>query len=171
MRRCIAVLIALSLLFNAFGFYIVFKGMLRLHKQEMKALLKSNKNHEFIEIIKIPVGGESLAGLIFVEPHEFTFKNQMFDIVRKEIKNDTTYYYCINDKKETFLKKQIQQQHNRQASSSSAYFIKLLQLLGNPALQGKDLDFKIFGCGLLQRIFLVPRLLIEFFRPLTPPPK
>lgn len=171
MKRCIALLIGLLLLCNTFGFYLVYKGMLHLHKKEMKALLKSNTEHEFVEIIKIPAGGEALAGLVFIEPHEFTYQNQMYDIVKTIVINDTTYYYCINDVKETRLKEQIRLQHQRQSSTSSAYFLKLLHLLTNIALEGQMPDFKIFNYHVLQQGQLVQQLLIIFHKPLSPPPK
>lgn len=40
---------------------------------------------------------------------EFEYQRQMYDIVRRELKGDTTYYYCWLDKAETQLNRQLEQ--------------------------------------------------------------
>lgn len=50
---------------------------------------------------------ESKNKLRWKHAREFEFNKQMYDIVSKEIKGDTTYYWCWLDHAETRLNKQL----------------------------------------------------------------
>jgi len=50
---------------------------------------------------------DSLKKLKWKHSKEFGYQGQMYDIVKKEIKGDTTYYWCWWDSKETKLSKKL----------------------------------------------------------------
>jgi hypothetical protein len=50
---------------------------------------------------------ESQTQLRWERTKEFEFKGQMFDIVERETKGDTTYYWCWCDREETRLNKML----------------------------------------------------------------
>ena len=74
-------------------------------KKEMKKQIIAGMDLNKTELIKLTqeqIAG-SYNGFRFIEDHEFQYAGKMFDIVKRENRNDTVYFYCINDKKEEAL--------------------------------------------------------------------
>ncbi len=71
-------------------------------KRQVKMTIKQSKlkPHEILvfEATQIP-------DAIWVEPHEFIFGDQMYDVIKKEEKNGKTYYHCFKDSNENKVRK------------------------------------------------------------------
>lgn len=90
-----------------FGHVINFKIQQYHIHNEMKNKIENaiSESREDLILLKIPATIEKNNSLVFQRMHEWEFRyyGYMFDIVKKEIHNDTTWYYCIYDKEETQL--------------------------------------------------------------------
>ena len=99
-------------LFNLVGtpviFYFIQKGI----KKEMKRVILSEIPDQKLTAIDMPVGlaEQTKSGFVWIEPHEFTYKGKMYDIVRSVILGDTVRYYCVNDTDEEELIKTYSKQ-------------------------------------------------------------
>jgi len=103
----ISFFLILLLLLQPFGHMITFKMQQYHIHNEMKQKIDNvvSKNREDLILLKIPETIERNNFAVFQRMHEWEFRyyGYMFDIVKKEIHNDTTWYYCIYDKQETQL--------------------------------------------------------------------
>lgn len=61
---------------------------------------------EELELLKFTKSEEE-EQLEWEDSEEFEFNNEMYDIIVKEVKGDTTYYWCWRDTKETELNKKL----------------------------------------------------------------
>lgn len=100
MKKSLAFLILLVLLFNSIGYYLLFELKKYVIKKEMQSAIRHpsskmvvlkidhlEKDHEFQRIDK----------------KEFRYKGAMYDIVREITTGHTTVFVCILDAKETGL--------------------------------------------------------------------
>lgn len=86
---------------------------------------------------------ESKTRLRWEHSKEFEFLGQMYDVVEKEIKGDTTYYWCWLDNKETKLNKQLDglvakilgnNPYKKEKQEKLVEFIKNLFYIGHPEI-------------------------------------
>jgi hypothetical protein len=101
----IGTLLILLLALNSSSYFIAFKILEFNIKKEIKTKIKKGVPESELILLKIPALLEEKSSKEFQMIHEkeFRYKGEMYDIVKKEKKNDTTYYYCIHDKEETRL--------------------------------------------------------------------
>jgi heat shock protein HspQ len=57
---------------------------------------------------------------IIVHEKEFIYEGEFYDIVKKEIKKDSTIYYCVNDKEETKLVENLREYQNKNSEDDKA---------------------------------------------------
>lgn len=93
------------LLYNSFGYIFVHIYHVALVKSEV---LKSIEDYFYEDQQTILVFSKNdlaavRAGIERIDEKEFRYKGGMYDIVNKEIKNDSVYFYCVFDEKEIFL--------------------------------------------------------------------
>lgn len=104
MKKILAIFIVVLLLFNSMGYYIVFKATQYAIKKEIKNIIKQGVPDKDFSLIKVAAADfQKRAALEWLDKKEFRYQGQMFDVVRYNTCNDTTYYYCINDKQEEKL--------------------------------------------------------------------
>ena len=118
---------------------------------------------------------EEAADLSWEHSKEFEYKGEMYDIIRQERKNDTTWYWCYWDKKETKVRKDMrnvlaraltlpQQQKNQERIGD---FFKTLFL--HQGLQFRTQDAGASSITHAQRD--APSVLTNAPNPPNPPPE
>lgn len=88
---------------------VTFSSHLYLKKQIRKEVFKktiAGIDHSELELLSLS-STQCLTELNWENVEEFEYKNQMYDVVRKEHKNDTTYFWCWSDRKETKINKKL----------------------------------------------------------------
>ncbi|HWY34035.1 MAG TPA: hypothetical protein VNX68_05270 [Nitrosopumilaceae archaeon] len=68
----------------------------------MNETISSLTSLSSVELLKFPINKSP-----DVTDDELRYDNKLYDIVKKEIKNDTVYFYVLNDKKEGQLYAQL----------------------------------------------------------------
>lgn len=94
------------LLYSTCGYFAVYSGMQYAVKKEVKRKLKLTVPKSELHLLKITKQFENEASIdIFERIHEgeFRYYGEMYDIVYKESRGDTTYYHCIKDDEEKLL--------------------------------------------------------------------
>ena len=88
------------MVFSIAGFYPVYVILQLQARQEIKMRIKQGVPESEIHKIVFAVNEK----INWVRKgKEFSFKNQLYDVVRKEYLKDHVIYYCINDKQEEKL--------------------------------------------------------------------
>lgn len=101
-RRFVSIVFSLILLFNYYGYYVWFNVLQHKIRTEIKAMIRNGIKDAELTVIEVQDGLES--NISWIKPgKEFTFKGEMFDVVRSKTEHSRTIYYCINDKKEKQL--------------------------------------------------------------------
>ena len=103
MKKTVAILFTFIFLFNLAGYYFVFLGMQHQTRKAMKIKIKQSIPDSQLTLIKINKNENDLLNWL-KENKEFKYKENIYDVVRKNTDNNgNTYYYCINDKQEEKL--------------------------------------------------------------------
>ncbi|MBE9467685.1 MAG: hypothetical protein IMY72_05100 [Bacteroidetes bacterium] len=104
-KKIVAILLLIFFVYNYVGFFSLFLFNQYKIKKEVKHQIKQQVPVNELVLLKIPFELEKTRNLIFQRIHkgEFRYKGKMYDIVKSNVKNDTTFYYCINDTKEEKL--------------------------------------------------------------------
>ena len=106
MKKTLPVIFAFLILFNAGGFFLVFKSMQYQVKREIKSLIKAELPESELTKIKVSTKDAESGSSGFKwyeEGKEFSLKGKMYDVVRRKTDGDSIIYYCINDTKEEQL--------------------------------------------------------------------
>ncbi len=173
MRSAVAVTLLLSMLFQAAGYFFVFKILQHEIRWEIKQQIKARVPEAELVLFKI-CEGKPHPAFQRVEEHEFRYGGKMYDIVRQEAHGDTTWYYCLADEKETLLfanlDKLVKQdmagnpQHRKQVD-------ELLRILSVLYCGQKTESFSIFPYEQKAATFFFFKLKTWDFPPSTPPPE
>jgi hypothetical protein len=105
LKTLISIILLTLIVFHFNGQIIVFKIFEYRIKKEVKTRIKMGVPEKELTLLKIPKSLEENPGNDFKRIHdkEFRYKGEMYDIVSKAEKDDTTYFYCIHDEEETKL--------------------------------------------------------------------
>lgn len=79
---------------------------IKVRKELKKQLIAGVDKNELV-LLKFTLE-ESRTDLRWEHDKEFEYNNQMYDVVEKEIRNDTVYYWCWWDYEETGLNRKLQ---------------------------------------------------------------
>ena len=90
----------LALGFSQIGYYIFSIGYQSYLKEEMKEIVLSKIDKKQLTLICYTDNAEEIK---WENSTEFSFKKNIFDLVRRDTINRKIYLYCINDKKEAEL--------------------------------------------------------------------
>jgi hypothetical protein len=94
-------LVLLSLfLFNTGGYFFYSKILQFAVRQEIRTQIRGAMDEKDLCVISVPSDNQHMIRWE-EKDREFSYKGELYDVVRKEIRCNTTCYYCINDKKET----------------------------------------------------------------------
>jgi len=100
LKKFISISLVFCIGFSIAGFYPVFVNLQYQARQEIKFRIKQGIPDS--EIHRIVFDANEKINWVR-DGKEFRLKNQMFDIIRKEIVSGQVIFYCINDKQEEQL--------------------------------------------------------------------
>lgn len=166
MKKVVAIIWFIVILFNVFGFELIFKIMqnnIQNHiKQEIKQCLKDDE----LTVIIISLNDESK--LYWVKPDkEMIYKGKMYDVVRTKIHNEKKYYYCINDEKEKQLIDNYNKTHNSQKELEKR--IKKVEKINLYCQKTQFINYQNnYEIIFLNKSFY---LVTNYLEPQSPPPK
>lgn len=130
MKRALTILLLLTFTFNFIGAGFVYNVWLFSIKKNVEYKLEGKYQEEAV-IIKIPKKWEQEppADLKWHDDHEFQYRGQMYDVIRKEVHKDKIWYYSHWDKAETELLNNLSQYisdylHNNPDEEQKSTFLK-----------------------------------------------
>lgn len=173
MRRLLVSIIALSLFYQVFGYFIVFNVNALMCKKEMKRSIKAGLKEN--EMLVFLFSTKEFTNLSWLNKKEFVIENTMYDVVKTSpIGKDSIKVYCINDKKETELfanlSNQIDQNSDLTASGKpiSKVLLKLLKIKG---LLTKEENCVLFTALEIPYIKHNSPIVTQISNVKTPPPR
>ena len=102
MKKGLSIILLLLLLYNLVGYHAAFKVMRKQISKEVKRAIKKSMPEE--DLVPIQVSTDDNNSLFWTKKDkEFRYKEEMYDVVRKEIISNTITYFCIHDFKESKL--------------------------------------------------------------------
>ena len=101
MKAAATISLILLLAFTQLGYYFFMSGTQDNLKSEMRTRIYGQLNPSELEIITLTGNQENI--LWEENGNEFSFKGEMFDLVKKVNENGIELLYCINDVKEKQL--------------------------------------------------------------------
>jgi hypothetical protein len=100
--KTISLLLIIVLFFNISGHYIYFNVLQNNIRHEIKTRIRHGLHESELTIIEITAQNQT--ELTWIKPQkEFTYRGDMYDVVKVIEKNGTRYFHCINDTKENKL--------------------------------------------------------------------
>jgi len=134
MRNLVAIALFAFTLFQTAGYFFVFKLQKHDIRQEIKQQIRAGVPEDELVLFKIPgTWTENSRSLQHIHEGEFRYNGVMYDVVRQEMRGDTTWYYCLADEKETRLFANLDEAVKRDMNQNPARQQKLermLQLFG-----------------------------------------
>lgn len=106
LKVAFATLLLGCLLIVMMGEFIAIKIVQWDIRKDMAATIAHGVGEDQLVLIKIS-NHDQPTDFVWVEPHEFRYKGNSYDIVREEIRGDSTYFYCVFDERETALYAEI----------------------------------------------------------------
>jgi len=100
LKKPLAFLILLVILFNSIGYYLLFEVRKYVVKKEIQTAIQHHSSKMVILKIDHP---EKDREFQWIDKKEFRYKGAMYDIVREKTTGHTTVFVCIHDVKETGL--------------------------------------------------------------------
>lgn len=100
MRKIIAIISLVVILFNIGGYFLYFTYLKSVIQKDIKAQIRKGLKEEDLTLIVVT---DEISLKWLKEGKEFSCNGDMFDVVKKKTEGDSTYYYCINDTKEKHL--------------------------------------------------------------------
>jgi hypothetical protein len=139
LKKLLAIFLALLISFNLAGIFLVFKIQQSQIRHDIKMKLKQGVPDE--ELHKISFAFNALHLIDWVrKDKEFKYRNQMYDVVRKETDGKQVHFFCVNDTQETQLFVNLDAMVNSQTGEDSSHpssgvtkkILKLLSLVYLP---------------------------------------
>lgn len=134
------------------GEWLVFKIIQSDIHQAIEIQIKTGASSDGLVTIKIS-NTNPPSDFTWVEKHEFRYKGEMYDIVKQEVTNDTTYYTCIHDVRESALYANMEQQIQDEFATNperQQQHKNLLQKIPKIYILANDLIFLGFKCDTQQ---------------------
>lgn len=102
MKRTIAILFSIIILFQLTGFLIIFKVKQQTIRKEIKHFIKNGVPQN--ELITIELNASNKMDFDWKHSREFSYKGGMYDVVRTDtIDHKTVLLHCVNDIQEKQL--------------------------------------------------------------------
>jgi hypothetical protein len=129
-RKYLSAIVLMFFLFNIVGYYLWFHYVKYSIQNEVRQEIREGMADKDLTLITVPLNDES--GICWIKAgKEFTFRGEMFDVVKIKISNDKKYLYCINDSKEKKLISDFSKNHESDQKAkkllSSFSYIYILQ--------------------------------------------
>jgi hypothetical protein len=121
MQRIVAIVLLISLTLNITGYHFFFC----LQQKEIKTIIKkrigNNLEAESTEQFVFSINpGKGVENPEWEGDDEFSYQEEMYDVIDKKIENGKIYVHCISDKKETRLIRNYQELMKNDASNPSS---------------------------------------------------
>ncbi len=100
MKKLFATFILFIFFINIIGYYVPYYLIRSLIRSEMNKKTEKLRDEVLLEKISFKLSEASNHINWTRQGKEFEFKNEMYDIVKVEIKNNVVTYFCIQDKDE-----------------------------------------------------------------------
>ena len=166
MKKCISIILALVILINIEGSYLIYCILRFSVRNETWTKIRNGIDENDLCIIDVPTTTKS--DILWIEKDkEFLYKWQMYDVVKIKREKDFTTYYCLNDEKEKQLVDNYLKNHNN--GKESEKHLKKIPFL----------EFIPFKKSLLKHILpsqslkfsFISNYQFEFLKIPSPPPK
>jgi hypothetical protein len=109
-------------LFNIGGYFIWFNIIKNKIQKEIRQEIRKGLSEKDLILITVAVNEES--EICWIKPgKEFSYRGEMFDVVKIKTSSDKKFFYCINDSKEKKLISGFEKAHESNQ--------KARKLLGN----------------------------------------
>ena len=174
MKKFLIILLSLLLLFNSFGYVLVYFEVKKSLKEEAFEKMKDYISEDELDIIVL--NKKDLAyntnECHFLGENEIKYKGKMYDIYRKCETGNEVILYCINDEKENVVEKIFSsyiEDLNSKSSEQPAARNLLNTKISLGIVPGED---SLLTNQIIEFILLNKSGLITNFKEvLTPPPK
>lgn len=92
-------------------------------RSEIKRQLREGMAEEELVLLRIPLSLEENPDRSFTRMHagEFRYQGFMYDIVRQELRGDTTWYWCVLDWDDTELHNQLDEKRAQRPAQDPAH--------------------------------------------------
>jgi hypothetical protein len=107
-RKIFIILLFFCLIAPVATIFVIFQVQKKQIKREVKWKMISGIDREVLVLLKF-TEEEKKNQLKWKTSNEFEYKGEMYDIVEKEVKGDTTLYWCWLDNEETKLNRQYEE--------------------------------------------------------------
>lgn len=156
MKRALTILLLTVFSFNFLGASFVYNIWLYSIRESVKEQIEGEYEEEKT-LIKVPLKWSENPPPEFKwhEDHEFEYRGQMYDIIRKEQRGNQMWYYCHWDKAETELLKNLSeyvsnylQQHpkdNQKTTSLTTYLDKIFLVASRGHFLEAQRNAKLFA--------------------------
>jgi hypothetical protein len=173
MKRILSILLLFVFLFNIMGYYAAFLVQRAQLKKEMKAFIKSDEGKENLQKLVIPVA-KYAASVDFIEENEFIYKDELYDLIKKETTVTGIILYCINDLKEELLievaRKHFNKNNNPNTSTDNSS--SLIENIINEALPENPFFLMPFSvCHKITEFDYTSHITTQYIPVISPPPK
>lgn len=105
-RKIFVILLLFSFIAPVVTTYVILRYQKKQVKKEVKKKIISGIDKEELVLLKF-TEGEIKSQLEWEHSKEFQYKGEMYDVVEKEVRGDTTFFWCWWDSEETDLNKQL----------------------------------------------------------------
>lgn len=166
MKRTTSLLLILLFLFNTGGSYLIFRMQQSEARRESEETINSQKALKDVIVLAFRQNHEE--GLVWVRPgKEFTFRGELYDVVKVTSCGNMKYYHCYNDSREKKLIAGYQKSNHsrkepdkkRKASNNIIFFSQ--KCLFSRTLYPSCYTYPLYEFYYLSEIPVTP----------TPPPK
>ena len=174
MKKIVIILLSFLLLFNSFGYVLVYFEVEQSLKEEAFEKMKNNISDEDLYIIALSKQDLLLNnnGCIFLNENEIKFNGKLYDIYRKYDLGDKIILYCLDDEKENTVEK-IFSSYIEDLSTKSSEQPAIRNILKTKISLGiTPQQDSLFSNQIIEFIrFNKINLITNFKEILTPPPK
>lgn len=136
MRKSLASLLIICILYQCAGYLLVFQANFMLCRKEMKKAIKAGLSDEQLEHFSFTE--QEYKNLDWQHEHEFKLHGVLYDIVRSEFIDGKLYLSCVNDKQESRLFAHLSEHINnfsdiqKEGKASTKLLLKLLKIHAIP---------------------------------------
>jgi len=172
-RKYTAILLIFLIVFNSFGYVVAFFQMQFIFKNLAYEKINSLFSESPFTILRIPLQ-EITVNSEFIEydESEISYYGKMYDIFKKEIRNNDIIFYCIGDENEDALNNAfssfVKQQTNQNSNNPVTNLIKQLIKEASSVIYYNNHNLKLF-----QRFFSFTKSIYTniYLDVITPPPE
>ena len=120
LKKSISILILSLFIYNIFGFFALYPFLSFYYKNLGMQKTGEHSDEEVIELLIFNKEDivENRIEFKWIHSREFKYNGEMYDIVKKEERDNKLFLYCINDKKEKKLEEEFEKKIQDNSSNS-----------------------------------------------------